>query len=90
MNSRRFKCHAVFSDPNGSYVLFSDHAAELARVEKENALLRAECEAWRAADLRHDWIRDNTAGGVAATHEVDCLICKMNATDAANILRGAE
>ena len=35
MNSRRFKCHAVFSDPNGSYVLFSDHAAELARVEGE-------------------------------------------------------
>ena len=51
---------------------------------KANALLRAECEAWRKADTRHDWLRDNHA----CTHEVGDVEAAVFATDAAGILKG--
>ena len=53
---------------------------------KANALLRAECEAWRKADARHDWLRDNHA----CTHEVGDVEAAVFATDAAGILKGGE
>lgn len=71
----------------GNWVLHSDAASQIAELERRLALAVAEVKAWRQADLRHDWIRDNTAGGVAATREVDNLICEMNATDADLVLR---
>ena len=121
--------------PDGNWVAYSDHAAELAKLEddylklnniacemrtraeraeayvaeqnkhmeilrsdrdyefeladkylKANALLRAECEAWRKADARHDWLRDNHA----CTHEVGDVEAAVFATDAAGILKGGE
>ena len=52
MDIQRFKCHTVFSDPHGSYVRFSDHAAELAEWKQ-----RAErAEAYVAGqDVRSDF-----------------------------------
>ena len=129
MSIRRFDTREVDVDgefvvefeavPEGTWVRYADHAAELARVEKlldaardaarvaidqmdvwqracaaaslmhtqtltANALLRAECEAWRKADTRHDWLRDNHA----CTHEVGEVEAAVFATDAAGILKG--
>lgn len=84
--------------PGGRWVLAADavgvdaadlllmHTREIEKLNTRLALAVAEVKAWRQADLRHDWIRDNTAGGVAATREVDNLICEMNATDADPVL----
>ena len=134
---RRFDKGPCYMEENdeGKYVLHSDHAAELAKLEddylklnniacemrtraeraeayvaeqnkhmeilrsdrdyefeladkylKANALLRAECEAWRKADARHDWLRDNHA----CTHEVGDVEAAVFATDAAGILKGGE
>lgn len=67
---RRFDKGPCYMEENdeGKYVLHSDHAAELTMVEwqrdanrrmlnkalTENALLRAECEAWRKNDDQYD------------------------------------
>ena len=77
----------------GKYVLHSDHAAELARVEKANALLRAECEAkQKKIDAAYDafvhiaeyWNGSDNDRAVADALEV----MRNSATDAAGILKG--
>ena len=76
-------------------VAHSDHAAELARVERENTILRAECEAWRAfRKAQTDGLCSDVGDAIVATFRyaelLDAVDAARAATDAAGILKGAE
>ena len=81
----RFNLELGFMEQSeeGRYVLHSDHAAELARVEAANALLRAECEAWRRAAYGRALIDLYSSSS-------ESIWPARAATDAAGILKGGE
>jgi hypothetical protein len=73
-------------DAQGSYVLYSDHEAEIARAyddahckieaiySEEIAHLRAEVEGLRVKASRYDWIRRNAVLDVANGDQLDSEI----------------
>ena len=73
--------------PDGNWVTFADHAAELARVEAANALLRAECEACRNFDKV---VADTFPGQPQRYDAANKVHAARAATDAAGILKGGE
>jgi len=69
----------------------TDHAAELARVEASNALLRAECEAWREFGAACDRDFDRGYDGPSGIEDAVATLKEARAaTDAAGILKGVE
>jgi len=97
---RRFDKGPCYMEENddGRYVLHSDHAAELARVEGErdanrrllnkalkgNTLLRAECEAWRK------WWDAELPIDLNKPDMYQDVACARQRADAAGALKGGE
>jgi len=75
--------------PSGNWVEWADVEA----VMKERDLLRAECEAARAAFVHtsHSWIRlsDNPHRGLWSGETIEAWLKARQATDEAGILKGA-
>lgn len=85
------KCSCLRTHSHADHPSYAEQDARIAalteraeRAEKANALLRAECEAWREANGTHDWTGD--ADG--PPYYITSVRIAMGMTDEAGALKG--